>query len=181
MNKARRLEDLLEIMQDIDKNGDWKGAPLTAEVIECMFETLLAWYEDTGHIELSDAAEVLTDMWDEVYAKLWEEEVISEVEWEIFLHQAGDVKYWSRATKDYVLLGSKLVEVHIVRDVQEYKVKQAAVEHVLETAKVLMELSELMYEDDNLNELIAGMNAFSRSVDDIAADLWELSEKMRSN
>ena len=59
--------------------------------------------------------------------------------------------------------------------------KQAAVEHVLETAKVLMELSELMYEDDNLNELIAGMNAFNRSVDEIAADLWELSEKMRSN
>ena len=178
--KARRIEEMLEVMQKADPNGAWKGAPLTSDVITAMFNTLLNWDKDSPNGFPGQMAEELTDMWDEVYTKLWDEKPITSVEWAIFLHQAGDVSYTTLGDEMYIVLGNKECKLTIVKEYSEHRVSAEAIDHVLETAKVLMELSELIYEDDNLNDHIAELQGFAKSVDEVAADLWELSERLKS-
>ena len=108
--KKHDVVAMLKVMQENDPNGDWIDAPLDYDTMTAMFYSLLIWSKegnDQLHNLFEGYAEIMTDAWDEVYNKIYNENIITDFEWEIFKHQAGEYDLSMNDGKVWIVLDNQ--------------------------------------------------------------------------
>lgn len=101
------IKSLLESMQVIDPNGDWKDAPLTDEVMWAMYDTVCRWYDDTNgkDTQVTYIIGSLEDMYDNIYGRILREYPITMLDLSILKAQHKEIYVGKRGNQLFVTLG----------------------------------------------------------------------------
>lgn len=100
------LNSMLEEMQGIDPNGDWKGAPLNDDTIWAMYDSLVRWYDETNgrNIQVRRMVGDLEDMYDNVYARVQREYPVTKLDLSILKAQHKQITTHMRGKQLFVTL-----------------------------------------------------------------------------
>lgn len=100
------LSNMLEAMQENDRNGDWKGAPLNDDTVWAMYDSLCRWYDETNgrHIQIRSMLGELEDMYDNVYARVQREYPVSMLDLSILKAQHKEITVYEEDGQMYVNL-----------------------------------------------------------------------------
>lgn len=107
------LNNLLEGMQEIDRNGDWKDAPLDDDTIWAMYDSLVRWYDDTSgkNIQIRSMLGDLEDMYDNVYERVQREYPVTWLDLSVLKAQHKEITVYEEDGQMYVNLVDRVYTV----------------------------------------------------------------------